>query len=324
MKPDSVLPSPQALSRLGPRASYGQALLSLAERYDFVAMSADLGSSSGLERFRTKFPDRFVNVGIAEQHLVGFAAGVALLGRRVFASSFAPFITMRAAEQVRLNLGYMRAPVCLVGLGSGLAMGLLGNSHYGLEDIAVMRTVPGLTVLSPSDPHELVQMLEWIPTTHEPIYLRLTGVPGQSPLSIEESRWSPREIKELRKGADCVLLATGAILGEALSAAETLAQAGVQAGVYGISTLKPLDEHAVRDIAHGAGLVVTIEEHLWFGGLGSAVAEIIGDAPNNRPLLRIGLPDSFGPTARYERLLQIHGLTGESIAERVLNRLGAS
>ena len=167
-------------SRMGPRAMFGQFMLDIADKNeDLMVLSADLGRSSGLDRFKAKHPKKYLSVGISEQNLIGVAAGLAKEGFKVFATSFAPFLSMRASEQIRMNLGYMKLPVNLVALGSGVSMGYLGNSHFGLEDIAIMRTVPGLNISSPADCGEMGKILyDYAFKNLGPSYIRLTGTPG--------------------------------------------------------------------------------------------------------------------------------------------------
>ena len=185
-------------SRLGSRATYGMAINELAkERKDFYVMSADLCSSSGLGQFAKAFPNRFINIGIAEQNMVGVAAGFADDGTPVFASSFSPFISMRASEQVRLNMGYMQKNVKTVGLGSGLILAQLGNSHFGLEDVAVMRSIPNMTVVNPADCTEVVKAVEAIEAYNGPVYLRLTGGPGNPVVYSEDYEFKIEEGKIL-------------------------------------------------------------------------------------------------------------------------------
>ena len=207
-------------SRLGARAVFGQAILETAkERDDFYVLSADLAQSSGLVRFRGEFPDRFVNCGIAEQNLIGIAAGLAKDGTNVFATSFSPFVTMRACEQVRMNMGYMQLNIKTVGLGSGLVMAQLGNSHFGLEDASVMRAIPGMTVINPADGAEIVKAVEALCEFSGPAYLRLTGGPGLPVVYEEDFDFRIGKAIPLRDGKDVAIIATGTMVRYALEAA---------------------------------------------------------------------------------------------------------
>jgi len=261
-------------SRIGPRAVYGQALTALAtENENIIAMSADLGRSSGLDRFSKEYPDQFLNTGIAEQNMVGCAAGLARMGFDVFASTFAPFASMRASEQVRMNMGYMGEPVKLVALGSGLAMAYLGNSHFGLEDVAVMRTVPGLTIISPADCSEIYKTLEACVGFDQPVYIRLTGTPNAPVVYTEDYTFEIGKAVWLTPPREVMLISSGTTVGHCLLAAERLKEADLDVGVLNMHTIKPLDAVALADVARHASTVFVIEEHTTVGGLGSAVLD---------------------------------------------------
>ena len=297
---------------------YGQAILDLAEnRPDLMVLSADLGNSSGLDRFSKSFPDQFVNVGIAEQNLVGVAAGLAKEGYTVFASSFAPFIAMRASEQVRMNLGYMQLNVKTVGIGSGVAMGFLGNSHFGIEDVAVMRAIPGMTVVTPADCGEIVKVINAAADHVGPMYIRLTGGPNNPIVYSEEYEFILGKAIQLREGSDIAIIANGSMVARSLSCADLLEREQVSVSVFNFHTIKPLDFDVLSIIATKHRKVVIVEEHSVVGGLGSAIAEhwIAYETP---PQVRIlGLPDYFGKTGEYEFLLERYGLTSSGIATSI-------
>ena len=202
-------------SKLGSRATYGQAVQSLPEEYpEVLAMSADLGNSSGLAPFIRKYPEKFINIGIAEQNMIGVASGLAKEGFMPFVSSFAPFLSMRASEQIRMELGYMKFNVKVVALGSGLAMSFLGNSHYGLEDIAIMRTIPGLTILSPADCSEITKVVHAAAKHDGPVYIRLTGGPNNPVVFDEDYDFEIGKSRTIRKGEDIALIATGTMVAQ--------------------------------------------------------------------------------------------------------------
>jgi len=308
-------------SRFGPRATYGLVLLEMAGALDdLVAVSADLGNSSGLDRFKQTFPSRFVNVGVAEQNLVGFSAGVAREGFIVFASSFAPFVTMRACEQVRMNLGYMQDNVKIVGIGSGVSMGFLGNSHFGLEDVAIMRSVAGMTVISPADCAEIGKVVEAAALVPGPVYIRLTGGPNMPIVYSGDYEYRLGEIHQLEEGTSIALLATGSMVSVALSAASLLRREGLSVSVYNAHTIKPLDADKIKEISSNVQLMVSLEEHSVLGGLGSAISEVLSGLGERSPLLRLGLPDEFGETGDYQYLLGVHGLEPNQVAGKVMKR----
>lgn len=305
-------------SRLGARAVFGQAILETAkERNDFYVLSADLGQSSGLGRFKGEFPDRFVNCGIAEQNMIGVAAGLAKDGTNVFATSFSPFVTMRACEQVRMNMGYMQLNIKTVGLGSGLVMAQLGNSHYGLEDGSVMRAIPGMTVVSPADGAQIVKTVEALCDFRGPAYLRLTGGPGLPVVYEEDFDFRIGKAIPLREGKDAAVIAAGTMVYYAKKAAEILAEKGLDVSVIDMHTIKPLDTGAV-DAQLGKKLIVTVEEASVVGGLGSAVAEYLAPKKGKPPQLILGIRDCFPHAGSYAYLLEQCRLTAEQIAEDIL------
>lgn len=305
-------------SRLGSRGVFGQAVLSLgADHPDLMVMSADLGNSSGLDRFKAAYPAQFLNLGIAEQNLVGVAGGLAKEGYNVFVTSFAPFIAMRAAEQVRMNLGYMNLNVKAVAIGSGLAMAFLGNSHYGIEDAAVMRAIPNLTVVCPADGGEIVKTVQAAARFQGPMYIRLTGAVNNPVVYTEDYEFTIGKAIWLRQGADVTFVAHGTMVHEALEAAKLLADEGVSAGVLNMHTLKPLDTDALDQALAGSRALVTVEEHSVIGGLGAAVAQHKAPLRHSPPLLMLGLPDEFVAAADYRFMLERHGLVASAIAARV-------
>jgi transketolase len=302
-------------SRIGSRATFGQGILKLYEEEpNFFVMSADLGSSSGLARFYAKYPEAFVNVGIAEQNLIGVAAGLAKDGTPVFATSFAPFISMRAGEQIRMNMGYMGLNIKAVGLGSGLAMNTLGSSHYGLEDVAVMRTVPGMTILCPADGLEIVKCIEAAKHHEGPVYFRLTG--GTDIIYPTDFEYKIGKANVLREGGNVCIIASGSILSQALQAADILKEQGINATVVDMHTVKPLDTTILEQVS-GDELVVTVEEHTVIGGLGSAVAEYYALKKNSPRHLIIGIDDFYPHPGKYEYLLEQCGLSTKRIAEKI-------
>ena len=301
-------------SRLGPRAMYGQFMLKLAEENEnLMVLSADLGRSSGLDRFKAKHPDKYLSVGISEQNLVGIASGLAREGHKVFISSFAPFLSMRSSEQIRMNLGYMELPVNIVALGSGVSMAFLGNSHFGLEDIAVMRSIPNINISSPADCSELGKILDdYCHNSRGPSYIRLTGIPG-SPLVYEDDyNYTFGIPSEINNGDDILILATGSVVGQVKIALEKLKQTGVNPSLYNVHTLRNKCEHILSLITQYK-IIVTVEEHSIIGGLTSIISEAIAQNNCKAKLFPLALPNSFGPTGEYQYLLDHHGLTGDKI-----------
>lgn len=301
---------------MGSRATFGMAILKLYEEEpDFFVMSADLGSSSGLARFYSKYPEAFVNVGIAEQNLIGIAGGLAKDGTPVFATSFAPFISMRASEQIRMNMGYMSLNIKAVGLGSGLAMNTLGASHYGLEDIGVMRTIPGMTILCPSDGLQIVKSVEASKHYDGPVYMRLSG--GADIIYNDDFDYEIGRAITLKEGKDLAFIATGSIVSQTLKAADILEEKGISCTVIDMHTIKPLDKIALNSLTE-CKFIVTVEEHNILGGLGSAVAEYYACRKRRPRQLMLGVNDFYPHPGSYEFLLNQCGLTPEKISERVM------
>ena len=304
-------------SRIGSRATLGQALLEVAkERDDFYVMSADLAQSSGLTRFKDELPDRFINAGIAEQNMIGLAAGLAKDGTNVFVTSFSPFVTMRACEQVRMNMGYMQLNIKTIGLGSGLIMAQLGNSHFGIEDGSVMRSIPGMTVINPADGVGIVKTIEALCDYSHPAYLRLTGGTGNPIVYEEDIDFQIGKAVRIREGKDVAIIACGTMVHYGIQAAEILEQKGISASVIDMHTIKPLDGDAV-DEQLDKRLIVTVEEASIVGGLGSAVAEHLSEKKTKPAQLMLGIKDCFPHAGSYQYLLMQCRLTGEQIAEDI-------
>jgi len=305
--------------RMGPRAMFGQFMLNIAKKNKkLMVLSADLGRSSGLARFKMEFPKQYISVGISEQNLVGVAAGLADEGFKVFVTSFAPFLSMRASEQIRMNLGYMGHNVNLVALGSGLSMGFLGNSHFGLEDIAIMRTVPNLNITCPADCSELGKILnDYAFNDRGPSYIRLTGIPGSQNLYEKNYKYKFGKNTTISKGKDILILSYGSVLGQIKLSIKTLKKLNINAELVNIVSLKPIDDGVIK-VLKKYKKIITIEEHTSVGGLGSIMAEKILNNRIKTDLSSISLPDKFGPTGTYDYLLKYHGLNAENITKKII------
>ena len=308
-------------SMLGSCGAFGQAALELPEVDDrVVVLTSDLCVFSGLERFKGKFPDRLYNVGIAEQNMVGVAAGFAREGFIPFATTYAAFASMRCADQVKVNMGYMGLPVKLVGLTAGFAVGALGATHMSLEDVSVMRAIPNVTVLSPADCTATVKAVMAAATCPGPVYLRLSG-PMPNPIVYKgECPFEVGKANVLRDGTDVTVIATGSMVYQALKAAELLEGDGVSAEVVDMHTIQPLDVEAVSRAA-GRKLIVTVEEHSVVGGLGSAVAEQLARLPRHPRLVRVGHEGRYPLAGSYADLIRSDGLDAEGIRGRVVEQI---
>lgn len=305
-------------SLLGASGAFGLAALELPEISDSaVLLTADLCHFSGLDRFKAKYPDRLYNVGIAEQNLIGVAAGMAKEGLLPFATTYASFASTRCCDQVRVSMGYMKLGVKLIGLASGLSVGILGATHMSLEDVAIMRSIPNITVVCPADTTEIVKAVLAAATYEGPVYLRLGGsVPTKVVYETDYAFEIGRAIT-LREGSDISIIASGTMVYHALRTAEILEESGVSCGVINMHTIKPLDVEAVRK-ACDSRLIVTAEEHSVLGGLGSAVAECLAEMVRKPPQLIIGISDEFKHPGSYEYLLDQYGLMSERMAARII------
>jgi transketolase len=308
-------------SMLGQRGTFGTFMLDLGANIDnLMVLTGDLAKSSGLDRFKTSYPDQFLNIGIAEQNMVGIAAGLAKEGHVVFATTFAPFATMRSLEQVKVHMGYMGFNVKLVGLASGLATGVLGNTHYGMEDLALIRAIPNLVLLSPADCVEVAKATEAAAIYHGPVYLRLTGIMNNPVIYKDDYNFEIGKAITLLQGSDITIIATGSMVYQALKAAKLLDERSISASVVNMHTIKPIDT-SVIDEACNKKLIVTVEEHNVIGGLGGAVSEYKSSINNAPRQLFIGIPDTFPKVGDYQYLLEQNGLTASQIAERILSEL---
>jgi transketolase len=304
------------------RAVYGETLARLgAELPELVVLDADLSKSTKTSVFAKAFPGRFHEMGIAEQDMLATAAGLATTGLIPFASTFAIFATGRAWEQLRNSICYPRLNVKLVATHGGITVGQDGGSHQAVEDLAVTRVIPNLTVIVPADGPETAQVIEAIAQYDGPVYVRLPRGAGPD-VNPPDYRFSIGAIPELRAGTDVTLAACGLMVDVALQAAEQLAAPphGLQARVLNVSTLKPLDVAPLEAAARETGALVTVEEHSVIGGLGSAVCEAVsGCCP--APVLRVGLQDVFGQSGSADELLRHYGLTAEAVVERALEAI---
>ena len=302
------------------RVVFGQTLVELmAEDPRVLLLDGDLANSTRADIVATARPDRFLEMGIAEQNLVGTAAGLATMGFRPWISTFAVFAVKRALDQVRMVVAQTRLPVRLAGAYSGLLTGFTGKTHQAVEDLAVMRAMPHLTVLVPADALECAAAMRWAAEHPGPVYLRLGRDPAPPIFDAPLRGYDPARASWLRRGADLTLVGTGLQSARLAEAARLLAAEGVQAGVLHLPALKPFDRAAVLE-AGAPGLVVTVEEHTVLGGLGSLVAETLSQERPAR-VIRFGIPDVFGESGPNAELLEAFGLSGTQVAGRVLRLL---
>ena len=306
-------------SRIGSRATFGMVALELGRTIDnLMILTSDVSTSAGLDRFKKTYPDKYLDVGIAEQNLMCVAAGLSSEGNQVITTTFAPFQTMRCCEQIKINLGYMDNPVCMVGLASGVVLGPLGFTHCCIEDLSVMRSIPGLTVVSPADCGATAKAIAASLVHDRPTYIRLTGEQKNPIVYAEDFDYEIGRAIQIRQGNNVAIIATGTMVYESLGAALILEKEfGISAGVIDVHTIKPMDKNIVEEICEEYEMIVTVEEHSIVGGLGSAVAETKAPIVGAPPQIILGLPDNYGHGGQYRDLLQSYGLVSTKLAKKI-------
>ena len=305
------------VKKIATRESYGNALVELGKEHeDVVVLDADLAAATKTGTFKKVFPERHIDCGIAECNMIGVAAGLAAAGKVPFASSFAMFASGRAFEQVRNSVGYPHLNVKIGATHAGISVGEDGATHQCNEDIALMRTIPGMTVINPSDDVEAKAAVKAAYEIDGPVYLRFGRLAVPVINDRPDYKFEVGKGVVLREGKDVAIIATGLCVNSALEAAEKLAADGIEAKVVNIHTIRPLDEDLVVEVARETGKVVTVEEHSVIGGLGSAVCDALcAKAPT--PVLKIGVQDVFGESGAAVKLLEKYKLDGQGVYEQV-------
>ena len=308
--------------KIATRESYGRTLAELGKEHeDFLVLDADLAGSTKTAVFRKAFPERHINCGIAEQNMVGVAAGIAATGRVAFASSFAMFAAGRAYEQIRNSVGYPQLNVKIAATHGGISVGEDGATHQCNEDFALMRTIPGMVVMVPSDDVEAEAMVRAAYAHKGPVYMRFSRLATPVFNNPETYKFEIGKAITMREGKDVAIIAAGLPLASAMEAAEKLAAEGIEARVIDMHTIKPLDEEAVLRAAKEIGKIVTVEEHSIIGGLGSAVAEVLAEQCPAK-LKRVGIYDRYTESGPAEALIHHYGLDGEGVYNAVKAFLG--
>ena len=303
--------------RIATRESYGRTLAELGKEHeDFLVLDADLAGSTKTAVFRKAFPERHINCGIAEQNMIGVAAGIAATGRVAFASSFAMFAAGRAYEQIRNSVGYPQLNVKIAATHGGISVGEDGATHQCNEDFALMRTIPGMVVMVPSDDVEAEAMVRAAYAHKGPVYMRFSRLATPVFNNPETYKFEIGKAITMREGKDVAIIAAGLPVASAMEAAEKLAAEGIEARVIDMHTIKPLDEAAVLRAAKEIGKIVTVEEHSVIGGLGSAVAEVLAEQCPAK-LKRVGVYDRYTESGPAEALIHHYGLDGEGVYSAV-------
>lgn len=303
------------------RESFGEALTELAKtNNDVIVLDADLAEATKTSIFKKQFPERFIDCGIAECNMIGIAAGLATCGKVPFAASFAMFSAGRAFEQVRNSVGYPHLNVKIVGSHAGISVGEDGATHQCCEDIALMRTIPGMVILNPADHYEMQAAVQAAAAYDGPVYLRLGRLAVESVNNNDDYRFEIGKGITMQDGSDITLIATGLMVSEAAKAVKALREAGISVRLINMHTIKPLDEELVLKAARETGRIVTVEEHNIIGGLGEAVAALVSEK-HPVPVNRIGVRDVFGHSGPAKELLVEFGLSAVNIEKTIKNIL---
>ena len=309
-------------SKLGMRATFGIAAMELGNKVDkLMILTGDVSTSAGLDRFKKKFPDKYLDVGIAEQNLIGIGAGLASEGFNVISTTFAPFQTMRCCEQIKVNLGYMKQKISMVGLASGLALGTLGYTHCCIEDVGILRPIPNLTIISPADSGEAVKAVFASLKHKNSVYIRLTGDANIDQIYDDDYEFEIGKSITLKKGKDISIFAAGTMNKVALDCSKILSQNNIDAEVINMHTIKPIDFENIKDSAKNSKLIISIEEHNIIGGLGSAVAESLAKINNSPEQMFFGIKDTYSEGGEYSFLKEKFNLIPNKISEKIILKL---
>ena len=284
---------------------------------DLIVVTCDVSTSAGLDRFRKTFPEKYIDLGIAEQNMIGVSTGLASEKFKVITTTFAPFQTMRCCEQIKVNLGYMEEKITMVGLASGLVLGNLGFTHCCIEDIGVLRSIPNLNIISPADSLETIKSIEASINSNKSCYIRITGGTNNPIIYEKDYEFKIGKAVTLKEGEDVTIFGSGAILGECLKVAEKLEEKKISTEVVNMHTIKPVDKESVVKATKKSKLIVTVEEHNKIGGLGSAVSEVISTIKNSPRQLTVGINDKYAKSGSYKYLKDYYRLVSEKILEDI-------
>ncbi len=312
----------KTFSMIGSRATFGLLMYELASQMeDLVVVTADVSTSAGLDRFRKKFTDKYIDVGIAEQNMMSIAAGFASEGFNTVTTTFAPFQTMRCLEQIKVNLGYMENKVTMVGLASGLVLGPLGFTHCSIEDLSIMRSIPNIKVLSPCDCLETAKCVLAALKSKDSTYIRLTGSSNAPQVYKTDYNFNIGDPVEIAKGEDVTIFATGPSVSNVIKASEVLESDDIYSNIVNVHTLKPLNVEMIENYIKKSKIIFTVEEHNIIGGLASTIAEINSFSGSQVKHIPIAIPNVYGKGGNYDFLVNKNKLDSNSIAERVKHEL---
>ena len=308
----------KTFSLIGSRATFGMAALELIKiKEKMMILTSDVSTSAGLDRFRKNYSVNFIEIGIAEQNLIGVAEGLASEGFDVITTTFSPFQTLRCCEQIKVNLGYMNEKVTMVGLASGLVLGSLGYTHCSIEDIGVLRSIPNLTILSPADCGETAKCLTAALEHKNSVYIRLTGGSNNKPVYSKDYKYEIGKGIKLKEGKDISIFATGTMVRNALDVAENLDKKKISCSVINMHTIKPIDEKIIINECEKSKMIVSIEEHNVIGGLGSAISEVKTKIKNSPIQLTIGVEDKYSKGGSYQYLQEYFKLDIKNLENKI-------
>lgn len=310
-------------SIMGERPAFGMALFELAkENKDIIAVMADVTNSAGLGNMSKELPEQVINVGIAEQNMMGIATGLSSEGYTVFTASFAPFQSMRCLEQIRVNQGYMGQKVIMVGLAGGVAYGELGFTHCTIEDTAILRSIPNIAVVTPADCMEVVKIVEACINYKDSVYIRLMDKTGIPMVYSDDYDFKIGKAVPLIEGGDIIILANGPVVYPSMQAAKKFSEEkGIGVGVYDFHTVKPVDKELLYSLIGKTKAIITVEEHTVIGGLFGAVAEFYADKKDAPPIYRMGFADEYPHGASHETMLADLGMDEKGIFSKLLEVL---
>jgi transketolase len=310
-------------STIGSRATFGMGALDLAKKIDnLMVLTCDVSTSAGLDRFRKTYPQKYIDIGIAEQNMVGVAAGLASEGYNVITTTFAPFQTARCCEQIKVNAGYMQQKLCMVGIASGLALGNLGFTHCCVEDIGILRSIPNIQIVSPADSFETIKALNAAVNSKKSTYIRLTGSANNPIIYNQDYNFEIGKSIKLKSGKDLTLFCSGAMVSTCLEVAKKLAELKISCSVINMHTIKPIDKDAIKDASETSKLIVSVEEHNVIGGLGSAISEHLVKLKSRPNMLIMGINDQYVKGGSYNYLKNKYELSTDKIVEKIKINIG--
>jgi len=299
------------------RDAYGEVFFELANKDEkIVALTADVGPSVRFGKFEQEFPDRFFDFGIAEQNLMGAAAGFSREGKIPFVSVYAIFAALRSIEQIRTDIAYPNLPVRICVSHSGISLGEAGPTHHSIEDVAVMRSIPNMTVVVPSDGLSTGKLVDTIHGHPGPVYMRMSRV-NEPTVYFKEKEFAYGKGHIIREPEEITLITCGASTGHALNAVKELSKDGINIGLVDMPFIKPIDRELIEDVLRSSKIIMTIEEHTVLGGLGSAVAEIVAESGSDTRVVRTGIPDEFTKAGPYEDLIRFYGIDSAGITKKI-------